>query len=917
MSTKVLSRVKYRGIRLRTGRLLSGAMLAGGAMTVGLVASYLPAEAQSQTAPATQPAPAAVESQTAPPPTQSQAAPASQGTDAQKTDAGKPADATGNSSANPAANPAPATSDASGQSGSASPDANASGPVDIGGGEVTLTGTGGGAGTVAAGVASATIGDVIVTSRLREENLQDVPVPVTAVSGEKLDQQHQETVKDFAQTSPSLTVNAPNARQSSIAIRGVGKNIANEALEASVGVIVDGVFVALPGMTWGDYADLERIELIRGPQGTLLGKNTTLGVLNILTEPPSFTPSRELEVTYGNRNLVETKGNLTGTLIDHTLAYRASYYYDRQNPFLTNDDFNSPDVNGEANRWGARLQFLYTPNENVTNRTIIDHSQSDERNTATIKVADPQTFSDNGASRGAGNSFTSRLARFGYTPNFDPFNSVDLDQQAPTKTKQNGISNQTDWKTDGGYVVTSITAYKDYHFDALNDADMTSLPIAQGGYLVNSWQASQELRLTSPRNQEIFGQKFDWQAGLYALHTESSSTQRTIFGADAGEYYAPNALLPFGPKALSASLNNVFVHQEEHPVTTSLAAYGQETWHATDRLDLTLGIRNTYEEKTNWTQKWATGGADLSAYGPLASTLAAYRSGISQLFTDGTGKLDGKDIDADSWSWLVNPSYKLTDNVLAYASYSHGEKSGAVQFDQVSGDPLNVRPEKVEDFEVGVKAGLFDKTLLLNANLFWTDITDYQAILARPVPNTPNWSTYLGNIPGVRIRGVEVEGLYRTPVEGLNLTFSGSYNDGVYTSYADAQCSPDLSFASTQSCNYTGQGFPGVSRWIGNIGVDYSRPIFEGFTGYLFATNTYRSKVNYGSSELSVQDGYSVTNAGIGIHPNDGKWDLSFWGKNILDTHYYTALSAYTTATPVVGMAGDPIEYGATLRMKW
>jgi iron complex outermembrane receptor protein len=241
-----------------------------------------------------------------------------------------------------------------------------------------------------------------------------------------------------------------------------------------------------------------------------------------------------------------------------------------------------------------------------------------------------------------------------------------------------------------------------------------------------------------------------------------------------------------------------------------------------------------------------------------------------------------------------------------------------VQFDQATGDPLNVAPEKVEDYELGFKAGLFDRTLTLNANLYWTDIADYQAILARPsAANADIWTTYLGNVPGVRIRGVEVEGYYRTPIEGLNLSFGGSYNDGIYSDYANAQCPPDLSYSGQRPCDYTGKTFAGVSRWIGNIGVDYSRPIFEGYTGYLFAGNQYRSRVNYGVSELSWQDGYSVTNAGIGIHPNDESWDLSFWGKNIFDTEYYSFLAGYTSVTPVVGMAGDPVQYGATFRAKW
>jgi iron complex outermembrane recepter protein len=791
---------------------------------------------------------------------------------------------------------------------------------------VTLTGTSGGTVAVAPtpGVANASIQDVVVTARLREENLQDVPIPVTAVSGDQLDKEHQATVKDFAQKSPSLTVNAPNARQSSIAIRGVGKNIANEALEASVGVIVDGVFVALPGLTWGDYADLERFELLRGPQGTLLGKNTTLGVLNVVTKAPSFTPEKELEVTYGNRNLFITKGTATGTLIENTLAYRASVYFDYQDAQLRNDAVGAQDVNAAADRWGGRLQFLYTPNANVTNRTIIDHSQSDERNVAVLAITDPQFYTDNGAYRVShpavpsainppADTFTSRLARFGYTPSFDSWKSVDLNAQRPTKTEQNGISTQTDWKLEGGYVVTSITAYKTYHFDALNDADYTHYDIGRGGYLVDSWAGSQELRLSSPKNQDILGQKFDWQTGLYALRSETSSTLRTIFGADAGQFYSAYPVYAnfagstAGREALRDSLNNIFLHQVEHPDTTSLAAYGQTTWHATQQADLTLGLRNTYEEKTNWTQKWFTGGT--------ASDSTGVRNTVAVPFTLGTGKIQGQEIDADSWSWLINPSYKITPDILAYASYSHGEKSGAVQFDQISGAPLNVAPEKVEDYEIGFKTNLFDKKLTLNPNLYWTEITDYQATLGRQI-SAVRAVSYLGNVPGVRIRGVELEGIYKTPIEGLVLNFGGAYNDGIFTSYKNAQCPGDLSYSSSTLCDFTGQRFSGTSRWIGNIGFNYERPIFDGYTAYFFASETYRSRVNYGVSDLTWQNPYSITNAGLGFRPDNGAWDVSIWGKNIFDTHYFTFLGSVSQTSPILGMPGDPLQFGVTFRTK-
>ncbi len=210
----------------------------------------------------------------------------------------------------------------------------------------------GGTATVAPpGGANASIQDVVVTARHREEKLQDVPIPATVIGGDQLDRDQAVNLKDFTQKAPNLLVNAPNARQTSIAIRGVGKNTANDAMESSVGVIVDNVFLGQVGMSWTDFVDVDSIEVLRGPQGTLNGKNTTLGLINITTKPPSFTPEGQFEQTIANRNTYITKGAVSGPLIDDKLAYRASFFYDSRDGFLDNL-FRDDQTFLGSNKWG-------------------------------------------------------------------------------------------------------------------------------------------------------------------------------------------------------------------------------------------------------------------------------------------------------------------------------------------------------------------------------------------------------------------------------------------------------------------------------------------------------------------------------------------------------------------------------------
>jgi len=778
-----------------------------------------------------------------------------------------------------------------------------------------------------AGTATATIRDVIVTTRLREEELQEVPVPVTAVTGETLDREQQQTIKEFAQKVPSLTVTAPNPRNTSIAIRGIGKTYASDALEASVGVIVDGVVATIPGQTWGDYGDLQQIEVARGPQGTLLGKNTTLGALNITTKAPTFEPEREVEVTVGSRDLFITKATASGPVFEDKLAYRASVYFDRQDGFIDNT-LNDTSYNGQ-NRWGGKLQFLYTPNADVTNRTIIDHSESKEQTLVLQRLSDPQFFTDTGTTRNINDpdpkksiyTYTTRLKNWNITPTYDPFNSVELNDQKPVYSSGNGISTQTDWKLESGYTLTSITAYRDYHFSALNDQDYSRLSVASAGYLVDSWQGSQELRLTSPKNVDVLGQKFDYTAGLYALRSEVTSTLRTNFGKDAGQFFAN---LPVSPGPITDSLNGVNVRQTEKPETTSLAAYGQATWHVTSAADLTLGLRNTYEEKENSTRKWYFGAADLAVYQgtPLAAYLPAaknIRDNVTRLFYTNQW-IKGDTIYSDSWSWLINPSYKFTDNILGYVSASFGEKSGAVQFDQNlgGGTPLNVEPEEVHDYEVGLKTTFFDKKLTLNPNLYYTEITNYQALLGKNAYPFP--IAYLGNVPGVRLRGVEIEGSYETPIDGLKFTFAGAYNDAIYTDFKNAPAPGDLSasYDTTKTYDLTNKRLAGAARWSGNIGASYSRSVWDGYTGYVWVSEALRSGayLDTSLSKLAWQEGFGITNIGIGITPDDKAWDLSLWSKNLFDKQYFTAITSVSQQGASTGSVGDPRVIGVTLRAK-
>lgn len=755
--------------------------------------------------------------------------------------------------------------------------------------------------------------DIIVTARNRSERLQDVPIPITVITGEQADRLRLDTIKDFTLKVPNLLVNAPNARQSSLAIRGLGKNTANDGMEASVGLIVDDVFAGHVGLSWVNYVDVDRIELLRGPQGTLLGKNTTLGVLNITTKGPSFTPGANVEVLAGNRSSIVVKGAITGPVIDDKLAYRLSVYYDKSDGFLDNLDKTSEHYLG-TNRGGARLQLLATPSSKVSARIIAEYYTADERINVKPSLVDPKTFAD-GAARTP--TYTSRLARGyfgGYQPIIGSFDVVDLNSAQPLKTSQYGLSAEITAEL-GRYTLSSISAFKALDFDAKNDTDLTRFDIMNyNGTLLHTRQLSQEIRLASPSGGPI-----DYQVGLYGFRANIRTTGRNLLGPDGGAFYASNAqynalmATPQGQLALRDSLSQLYIGTYEHPTTTSFAAFGQANWHVTDRATLTVGIRDTYEIKDSDTEKFVGGAVDLASRytGTILTNAQAIRDGRTKTIY---GLTPGLRIKGNSVGWLVSPNYKISDHVMLYASVSHGEKSGAVQFDADTGAIRNVDPEKVMDYELGIKSSFWGGRATLNVNLYDTEVSDYQAQLS--VQRGADILSYLGNVGKVRMRGVELESSWQV-AKPLTLSLSGAYNDAIYKKFADAPCAVELSDAQAV-CDLTGRTLQGASKWTINGGFDYAQPIGSRLEAYFDAAAAYRSQANLNSSlsVYGIQPAYTLVNGSLGLRGKDGRWDVSLWVKNLLDAEYFTDNGAASGTAAFTFTADDRRSFGIALRTR-
>ncbi len=741
----------------------------------------------------------------------------------------------------------------------------------------------------AAGTTITGVGEVVVTARHRTEDAQKVPTALSVVSGAFLTKTNTTNIAQVAELIPSLQFTFFNPRNANLNIRGLGNNIglANDGIEPGVGFYVDGVYYDRPATATLDLIDIAQIEVLRGPQGTLFGKNTTAGAINVTTASPTFTPEFNGEVTGGDYSYFQAKGSVSGPIVGDTLAGRFSIATTSRAGYFTNVHDNES-VNNYRNLT-LRGQILYTPTSNFRLRVIADYSKQ-VTNCCDLSLAGIVNPPN-------GKNFAAYSEHFGYTPVVNPF-SYNVDSNSPIFAKQEtgGVSAEADWSRPN-VVLTSITAWRFWNWWPANDSDYSPLSIltlSQNGDRQN--QFSQEFRVASAGHNRI-----DYVGGLYVFHEQIDATGAEQFGAQASYFL----LSPLIPAVVANGFTQDFTANYD---TTSLAAFGQATWHLTSRLNFIGGLRYTYDIKSGRFDQTVSGGVPLT--GPLAP-YAPYRAALSAPDAFSVN-YDNGDI-----SGQAGVSYQAADNALAYVTYARGNKSGGLNLTQLPvGATEVVAPESIDSVEVGAKTQFFDRRLTLNGDLFWEQDENYQANLV--LPGTVH--QYLANVPLVRSEGVEAD-LQAQPTENLLLYAAGTYDDAVYVSYKNAPCPLELITATT--CNLSGRPLGGVPRWAASAGGEYSHPVTLGsrevkaYAGldYTFRSSEYTSA---NDSVYSLLPSLNLVNARVGVRAADGQWDLYLWGRNVFDAKYFTFIAAGVGNTgQLVGQVGDPPTYGVTLRVHY
>jgi iron complex outermembrane recepter protein len=757
------------------------------------------------------------------------------------------------------------------------------------------------------------LNEVVVTARRRSETVQQVPIPISVVNGELIEDAGAFNVNRVKEIVPSVQLYTSNPRNTGINIRGIGSpfGLTNDGLDPGVGFYVDGVYYARPAVATLDFIDVERIEVLRGPQGTLFGKNTTSGAFNITTRKPSFTPEYSFETSFGNYGFVQAKTSISGPL-SKKLAGRFSFSGTQRNGVIENVRTNK--YTNDLNNLGFRGQLLYKPSDKTS--ILLAGENSRQRPDGYAQVVAGVVTTERSALR----QFDAITSDLNYQlPSLNAFDrKIDHDTPWNSGNDLGGVSLNIDTEIGPG-TLTSTTAWRYWNWDPSNDRDFTGLQaLAKSQNPAEHENWSQEIRYAGK-----FSSKLSGVVGLFYIDQEVQIHGTEESGRDQWRFSQTNT----SPLWRTPGLFDGFgIRTEASIKSTSSAVFANADWEVVKGLHLQPGVRFNLDEKDVQYDRVAYGGLDTATYaGSKAdkATLQGFKNGVytSQAYT--------ANADEDNFTYLFTVAYQVNKSFNAYATYSTSFKPVGVNvagLPTVNGQPATdlavIKPEDVQHFEAGVKTSPA-RNVTLNATLFNTDIRNYQTNVQSPELGVNRG--YIANAEKVNVKGLEFDANLRL---SANLSFyaSGAYTDGKYVTFTNAP----LPLEETGRVNQDGvqvafkdvsrERLPGISKFAGSLGgevVTNTLPFIGQESKFFFGFDSfYRSEFSSSPSPskfLNI-DAYTLFNARAGFRSTEGV-SLFFWGRNIFDKDYYEQLLvAGGNAGHYAGVLGDPRMYGITLR---
>ena len=743
---------------------------------------------------------------------------------------------------------------------------------------------------------------VLVTSRRRVEQIQDIPIPVSIVRSATIEDAGAFNVTRLKEVVPSVQLYSSNPRNTTLNIRGLGSTygLTNDGIDPGVGFYLDGVYLARPAATALDFIDVEQIEVLRGPQGTLFGKNTTSGAFNITSRLPEFTPQGNFELSYGNYGYIQAKASLTGPIVKDKLAARMSFSGTQRNGTLYNvyTDRNINDINN----LGFRGQLLFTPTEDlkISLAGDVTAQRPDGYGWAVAGVVETQ--------RSDYRQFNAIIEDLGYEiPYKSAFErKVDLDTRSKADNELGGASLNVDYQLGNG-TLTSTSAWRYWNWVPLNDRDYLGVPaytISAGNSVHDQW--SQEFRYSGNISEKVSG-----VVGLFGLWQDLKTDP--VHTEEAGDalwrFQQNNATQTQWAPGL---IDKVGIRTNYGIKSTSLAVFSQIDWALTSKLHVLPGLRYNYDKKVAHYDRKKYIDNDI-AY--TAEQLAA----VNGIYSDQAFDVNA---DAANFSGQLSLQYKFTPDYNAYATYSKSYKPIGIN---VGGLPVidgaiatelaEVKPESVNHVEFGAKTSP-SRNAFLNVTFYQTNIQDYQTQVQTPDPGVNRG--YLANAEEVRVQGFELDGSIR-PWSFLRLNGALAYTDGKYVKFTNAPVPLEEVGGAQAFKDISGGQLPGISKWSWSLSAELTaKGNLLSLQGnyFLGADLYYRSKFSSSPSPsqyLNI-DAYALLNARVGFKATNGL-AVIVWGRNVTDKDYYEQLlAAPGNHGQYAGVIGDPQTYGVTLR---
>ncbi|MFT7403695.1 TonB-dependent receptor [Zhongshania sp.] len=684
--------------------------------------------------------------------------------------------------------------------------------------------------------------EVMVTAQKRSENLQDVPLSVSVMSGDEVREKGLKNLNEVSLYAPNTRITA-GGNGGSVKMRGLGSGN-NSGFEQAVAFVIDGVYYGRINYMRSGLVDLGGIEILRGPQGTLMGKNAIAGAVNMSTQNPHQEWELDLAYGVGDRNRKVTTAIVNAPLIDDALSLRLVAKTERQEGYYENATLDRDSQGLDSELYRVKIGF-----DAIENLSVVANY---EESSYSIFGASLEMLK---ATEG-----TLRINRE-YEPDFeaeaDYRNWGNSDSPSINEIRIGTIKVDYDW---GDYILTSISGWSDLFNTSTIDADAGPIPFISSASDDDYEQYSQEFRITSPADGA-----FDYVAGLFLFGTEfendsdlglNSSLAPIVLASQRN----PNLVLPgfSNSPTFSRTIDDhsigVFVQE-----TTSAALFGQMRWRIFDsRMTLMAGLRYSYEEKE--------------------ASMARRFEGNSTFFTSVQGheefETDAKRIERD-FSPKLSVSYALSDDVNVYTTYAKAFKGGGYNAAANTADEFEFDEEQADTYELGIKGQLLDGMLRLNFATFYTEFTGLQ------VSSFNGDSFIVKNAANATTQGIELDTTLLAAA-GLIVKFSAGYTDARYDSFTNASCP----VGQNPPCDLSGERLDKAPEWTGTLGFNYNLPLGDLPIEFMLGADaTYQSsQFTAGDNDPeSIEPKYVKYNARLGIQASNGSWQLLLDGKNLSD----------------------------------